>query len=93
MIIGILEIELKIPESHSLKDKRGRVKSIKDKVHRTFNVSVAEIGNHDILNGAILAVAKVGRDKKSVNSSLSRIAEMIEKNRQVELVDYRMELM
>ena len=93
MIIGLLEIELKIPESRSLKDKRRRIKSIKDKVHHHFNVSVAEIGNHDLLNATVLAVAKVGRDKRSVNASLSRLMDMIERNRQVELLDYRMELM
>ena len=93
MTIGILKIELRIPESRSLKDKRRRVKSIKDKIHHSFNVSVSEIGNHDTLNRASLAVAQVGRDKRSVNSNLSRVMRMIEENRQVELLNYHLELM
>ena len=93
MIIGVLQIELKIPESYSLKDKRRRVKSLKDRMHHKFNVSVSEIDNHDTLNRASLAVAQVGRDKRSVNSNLSRVMRMIEENRQVELLNYHLELM
>ena len=93
MTIGILKIELRIPESRSLKDKRRQVKSIKDKIHHNFNVSVSEIDNHDTLNRASLAVAQVGRDKRSVNSNLSKIMDMVGENKQVELIGYHLELM
>jgi len=46
--IGILTLELRLPESHSLKDKRHTVKSLKDRLRSRFNVAVAEIDFQDI---------------------------------------------
>ncbi|MBL8222124.1 MAG: DUF503 domain-containing protein, partial [Bryobacterales bacterium] len=45
--IGVLTLELHLPDSHSLKDKRSVVKGLKDRLRHRFNVSVAEIGGHD----------------------------------------------
>ena len=45
MVVGILKIELKIPESRSLKGKRGVLKSIQARVSNQFNVSVTECGD------------------------------------------------
>ena len=47
MIVGVLRIELYIPESGSLKSKRFAIKSIKDRLINRFNVSVAEVDNSD----------------------------------------------
>ncbi len=44
--IGVVTLELRIEEAHSLKEKRHVVKSLKDRLRRKFNVSVAEIDDH-----------------------------------------------
>ena len=47
MIVGVLRIELAIYESHSLKDKRRVIRSVKDVLRERFNVAVAEGGHAD----------------------------------------------
>ena len=44
MIVGILQMELRFSESHSLKEKRRILKSIKDRLRHRFNIAVSEIG-------------------------------------------------
>ena len=57
--IGVLTLELRIEDAHSLKEKRHVVKSLKDRLRHKFNVSVAEIGDQDLHNSAVIAVALV----------------------------------
>ena len=44
MIVGLCRLTLLVPESHSLKDKRMVLRSIKDRTRRKFNVAIAEVG-------------------------------------------------
>lgn len=57
MHLGALQIELIIRASESLKDKRRVVKSVKDRLHREHQISVAEVGSQDHLQVATLGVA------------------------------------
>lgn len=57
MHIGVLQIELLIRASESLKDKRRVVKSLKDRLHREHQVSVAEVGTQDHMRVATLGIA------------------------------------
>ena len=43
MVIGVLQVEMHLPNTHSLKDKRSVVKSLKDQLRGRFNVAVAEL--------------------------------------------------
>ena len=92
MIVGLLEVKLKIPESRSLKDKRRELRSIKDRVRHRFNVSICEVDNHEILNGASLAVVKVDITRRGVESTFSKIMDTITGNQRVEVLDYHMEV-
>jgi uncharacterized protein YlxP (DUF503 family) len=74
MVIGVLEIEIVVPWSESLKDKRRVVKSLKDRLHREHLVAVAEVGDHDLLQRARVAVACVGADGRRIGETLDRIA-------------------
>lgn len=62
--VGVLTVELHVEGSHSLKDKRQVVKSLKDRLRSRFNVAVAEIDGMDTWQWSVLAVATVagGRD-------------------------------
>ena len=58
--IGLLSLELHIHAAQSLKDKRQIVRSLKDRIRRQFNVSVAEVGHqstHQLCTVAVVAVA------------------------------------
>jgi uncharacterized protein len=62
-VIGVLTLEIHVEWSHSLKDKRQVVKSLKDRLRERFNVSVAEIDHLDSWQSSTLAVATVSRDR------------------------------
>lgn len=87
MVIGILSVELIVPGSNSLKDKRQVVKSILAHIRNKFNVSAAEIDSLDSHRRAGLAFACVSNDKKVANSMLDKILEFIESNPLCEVLD------
>jgi uncharacterized protein len=78
MVVGILKLELVIPESHSLKGKRGVLKSIQARVSNQFNVSVTECGGQDLWQKAILGFAAAGTSQPVVEATLRRIVDFVE---------------
>lgn len=60
--IGVLTLEIRLENSHSLKEKRHVVKSLKDRLRQKFNVSVAEIDYQDLWQRALIAAAVVSSD-------------------------------
>lgn len=60
--IGVLTLELRLENSHSLKDKRHVVKSLKDRLRNKFNVAVAEIDYQDLWQRAAVAAVTVSSD-------------------------------
>lgn len=88
MIVGVLRIELAIGDARSLKDKRRIIKSIKERLTNTFNVSAAEVDALDARQRAVLGVALVANESRFVASCLDKIVDWIRKQRSVTLVDY-----
>lgn len=93
MTVGILKVELTLFGSHSLKEKRAILKSLKDRIRRKFNVSIAELEGHDKWQRAVLGVVNIGTDNRVANSALSKVIELIKNTHSVELIDYNMELL
>ena len=77
MVIGVVSWELRLDESHSLKDKRSVIKGIKDRLHNEFNVSVAETGQHDAWQLAELTACVVSTDRRHAESVLASVDRFI----------------
>jgi uncharacterized protein YlxP (DUF503 family) len=92
MIIGVLQVELSLPASHSLKDKRRLVKSLLDRLHNEFNVAAAEVDAHDNHRHAHLAVSCVSTDSRHAHQILSRIMDVVERESEMIVVRYEMEM-
>ena len=73
MIVGICTVELFIPDGQSLKSKRQVVKSLKDRIRDKFNVSVAEVGEQDLWQKAVLGIACVANETAYVNQVLDQV--------------------
>jgi uncharacterized protein len=78
MVVGILKLKLMIPENHSLKGKRGVLKSIQSRVVNQFNVSVTECGDQDLWQSAVLGFAAAGTNQPVVESTLRKVIDFIE---------------
>jgi len=93
MVVGVLQLELAIPEAMSLKDKRSAIKSLKDRLSNRHNVSVAEVDDLDEHRSAVVAVAMVSNDRRFTDRCLSKIVDEVRVSRGVNLVDYDIELL
>jgi hypothetical protein len=92
VIVGTLKLRLVLRESHSLKDKRRVIKSLKDTLSNKFNISVAETDEQDVWQTAEVGVAAVGTDGTFVQSVLTSVVNYVRFFGGVELVDAQQEL-
>ncbi len=92
MIVGSLRVRLLVRESRSLKDKRQVVRSIKDKLRNTFNVSVAEVEAEDHRQSIVLGVAMVSNEAGHVRQAFDEIVEALRAHPVAEFVDHEVEV-
>jgi uncharacterized protein len=93
MTIGVLQLELSIPDAMSLKDKRRVILSIKDRISHHHNVSIAEVGALDEHRRSIIGMAMVSNDRSYVEGALSKLVDFVRMVPQASLVDYQIELL
>jgi uncharacterized protein YlxP (DUF503 family) len=77
-MIATLTIHLHLPACTSLKEKRGRTKPLIARLHREFNVSVAEMDLQDQWQEAVIVCAMVGNERGHLESSLQTVAKWVE---------------
>ncbi len=91
--LGVLTLHLSIPGCTSLKEKRRRLKPLLARLHREFDISVAEIDALDVWQSTILACALVSNDPTHTRRALQQVARWIDENwPDVILVDTQIEL-
>jgi uncharacterized protein YlxP (DUF503 family) len=87
VVIGVAVWELHIPGCSSLKEKRSILKSVKDRLHNQFNVSVAETAQQDVHQRAELTACVVSGDRAHANSVLDALDRFIEAEVRVRIID------
>jgi uncharacterized protein len=92
VVVGILQFELLIHDPESLKDKRRVLRSVKDRLHREHQVSVAEVACQDRADLAVVGLAVVGTDGKQVGQMLDRILDKLRHLREADLGDSTREI-
>jgi len=78
MSLGLLTLHLSVPGCMSLKEKRSRLKPLIARLHREFNVSVAEMDHQDSWQKAVLACALVTSDQAQTHRSLQKVVRWVE---------------
>jgi len=73
MIIGLLSIEIFLPYSHSLKEKRQVVSAFKDRIRRKFNVAIAELDYLDKWQRAKIGIITINNQQGFVEQVLQKI--------------------
>lgn len=86
MFVEANEIQIRIFDSFSLKDKRSVVKSILKKTHNRFNVSISEVADSEMLNKATLGIAIVSNSNTLNQQIFDNIIRFIEENYEVEII-------
>ena len=78
MVVGVLKLNLLIPENHSLKGKRGVLKRIQARVSNQFNVSVTECGDQALWQSAVLGFGMVGSSQPIVEAALRKVVDFVD---------------
>jgi len=89
--VGLVQLEVVVGGSTSLKDKRRVIKSFKDRLRVRGNVSVAEVDLQDDRRRGVLAVAMVGSDKRYLEGALQRVVNAAESHRGMIVVASRVD--
>ena len=79
-MLATLIIHLHLPACASLKEKRGRIKPLIARLHREFNISVAEIDLQDKWQEAVIGCVMIGNDHGFLQSALQEVAKWVERN-------------
>lgn len=70
MVVGSLEVHLRMDGSRSLKDKRRVLRPLIERLRRDLHASVAEVGDNDLWNVTVIGVACVGSSRLQVQQTL-----------------------
>jgi len=92
MVVGVCKLDLRIPENHSLKEKRHVLRKLIDRVRTRFNVAISEVGDNDLWQRAQMGFCTVGNDRRHINSSLDKVIYFIEQMNLVEMVRTEIEI-
>jgi uncharacterized protein len=86
MIVGLLELDLRLPGVNSLKDKRHVLRGLIERLRRDFHVAISEVGDHDLWGNAVLGVAVVSNDPQHAERILAKVKERLESQPEIEVV-------
>jgi len=92
MVIGVCQLDFRIPENQSLKGKRQVIRKMIDRVRHRFNVAISEVGDNDLWQRGQIGICTVGNDRRYINSSLDKVIDFIEKMNLVEMIRTEMEI-
>ena len=94
MPVGLLTLYLELPGCASLKEKRSRLKPLLARLHREFNISVAELERQDAWRETVIACALVSNDAGHTQRSLQVVVDWVEKNwPDASLIDNHLEIL
>lgn len=93
MIVGLLTLDLHIPEANSLKSKRMVIKSLIDRIKNKFNVSVAEVDANNLWQRSVIGIAYVANETLIINKVFEKIRTLVLSTHSLELIDSTMEML
>lgn len=85
MIIGMLEIDLFNEQSHSLKEKRQLLSSLKKRLQNKFNIAIAESGDQDLWQKAHLSIVSLAPGRNMLDNTFKEIENFIFLNYSVQI--------
>jgi uncharacterized protein len=87
VVVGVVTWELHLNGCRSLKDKRRVLKSLKDRLHRQYNISVAETNYHDRWQRAELSGCVVSTERRHAESILTAASLMVSRDAAARIID------
>ncbi len=88
MVIGFLSLEIYLPYSHSLKEKRKRLSILKSRLTKNYNVAFSELEYQNKWQRTRIGIVTLNSQKKPVESLFSKIIDNVEKNVDGQIINY-----
>jgi len=86
MVVGLLQVEVHLPRSHSLKEKRSVLKSLRDQLRGRFNVAVAELDSNEKWQRAVVGISTLGAERGYVEGLLRQVIQWLRGTGLVDLI-------
>ena len=94
MPVALCHLTLRLPENGSLKGKRAVIKSIQQRLHNRFNVSVAEVDHNDVWQLAGIDIAAVANTRAHASEVIQNAVDYMQSLRlDVEVVEEETEVL
>ena len=93
MVIGLLTLELLLPDALHLKAKRSLLRPLLEAVRRDWNAAAAEVDHRDAWQRATIAVVTVNSDEPGAHRTLTEIAGHVEGRPGLRLLDFTVEML
>lgn len=93
MVVGLCTVEIYLDGAMSLKEKRQILKSVLEKIKRRFNVSAAELDQHDLWQRSTVAFACVSNSSRRSHQILSAVIEFLEKHGRIQIISCQIEML
>ena len=93
MQVGVCAITILFGESQSLKSKRRLLRSLIDRLRSRFQVSIAEVGGHDLWQRSTIGISCVGNSSRHIDQVLQAIVSYIQASPTCEIIDCEMTIL
>ncbi len=92
MLIGLCKVFLFLPNSHSLKDKRGIIRRYINLLRKKYNISINEIGQKNIWKNSTLGIVSISDDRKVIDRIIAKIISDTENQPEIQLINYEVSI-
>jgi uncharacterized protein YlxP (DUF503 family) len=89
MWIGWIEFDILLGDVQSLKEKRSVIRPLLAEIKRRYDVSVAEVGDHDQYRRARLGAGLVAADRAHLVEVLDAVERLVAGRPEIELLSVR----
>ena len=93
MPVGLLTLEIHIPEAQSLKDKRQVLRSLKERLRGQFNVAVAELEHQESWQRSVVGIVTLSNEERHVEETLRKVLEEADRVLGPALISHAMEVL
>ena len=91
MPVGVLTLEIQIPYSHSLKEKRAVLLKVRDRLRGRFNVAIAELDHQDVWQRATLGIVSISDSPKYLEGLFQQVLAETERILGDDVADHNIE--
>lgn len=91
MAVGLLHLNIYIPNINSLKEKRSVLKRLFSQLKKSFNIAVAETDKNDLWRHSVIEIVTVSNTRKHCEEVLTIVLHRVEGTIGADVCDFKIE--